>query len=98
MGNMLDLGRFDLVDDDENAMQPVFTDGEVQQLRDILKQKISELEYCADEARHCARQYKKVGVSQEVIDAEWKEYYKTRAKIKKLAKLQVKMKAFTRLY
>ena len=97
MGNMLDLGRFDLIDD-EIGMHPVFTDGEVQQLRAILKQHISDLEYYASEARAVAKQYKKVGVSQEVIDSEWKEYYKARAKIKKLANLQVKMKAFNRLY
>ena len=70
-----------------------FDSGEVQQLRAIIKQNISEYEMIADSARRTARYYKTKDVSQEIIDEEWKAYHKIRAKIKKLAKLQMKMKA-----
>lgn len=76
--------------------KPVFTQGEVQQLRKLLSAEIYALEQDAWVAKEDAHSYKKTFKS--LSEDCWKEHFKLRAKIKKLAKLQVKMKAFDELY
>lgn len=86
---------------------PLFTQGEVQQLRKILSEQIRSLEEDASISKNIAKNNSRgvkydPGYSLEFqkyfIDVHWKDHFKARAKIKKLAALQVKLKSQDVLY
>lgn len=75
---------------------PVFTQGEVQQLRKLLSEQIQRLERRAYFDKEDAKMWK--DHSQHVSNQSWKDHFKAREKIKKLAALQVKLKMVQELY
>lgn len=82
---------------DFNA-KPIFSSAEVQQLRKLLSESINELEIESNYRKKVAHTFKKYGNRKDWISDEWKLHFKARAKIKKIAALQAKMKAFDVLY
>ena len=77
-------------------MLPMFNQGEVQQLRKILSENIRTLEQDALFDKENAKMWKYL--NQDVSNQSWKDHFKARAKIKKLAALQVKLKMVQELY
>lgn len=88
---------YDLLFSDEINASPVFSHAEVQQLRKFFSDSIAELERCAAFEREAAQHWKSLG-RKEYASLSWEDYYKIRAKIKKLAALQTKLKSFDVLY
>lgn len=78
-------------------MLPMFNQGEVQQLRKILSDQIYILEVLTESEKDAAH-YCKENDLHELTSYHWKEHFKARAKIKKLAALQVKLKSVDVLY
>ena len=78
-------------------MLPMFNQGEVQQLRKILSDQIYIIELLAESEKDAAHYYKETGCNG-LTSYHWKEHFKARAKIKKLAALQVKLKSVDVLY
>lgn len=75
----------------------VFSPAEVQQLREVLKVQLNALEYEAESLKDDAK-FWKGNMHQSLLNDLWKEHFKVKAKIKKLAALQTKMKSFDVLY
>lgn len=78
--------------------QPVFSSAEVQQLRSILRDTIFDLESDANDFKQFAQYLKRQGANTDLVGINWKMYWNTRAKIKKIAALQVKLKSVDVLY
>ena len=76
---------------------PVFSHAEVQQLREVLRENLKKLEESAKDLEIDGR-YWKIREEFDLSNDSWKEHFKTRAKIKKLAALQTKLKSFDVLY
>ena len=76
----------------------VFSHAEVQQLREVLRKEISELEAKSAMYKETAIFWKSE-TSGEGTEVDWYlQHHKARAKIKKLAALQSKLKSFDALY
>lgn len=80
---------------DDYVINPLFTQGEVQQLRKFLSDSIHDLERYAELEKAEAQRWSHM---KHYADPCWKSHSTIRAKIKKLAALQVKLKSQDVLY
>ena len=69
------------------------TQGDIQQLREILRKEIAKQQMNAEFDAEDARMYKGISGEEDTVDACWKAHFKHKKKNKKLAKLQTKLKS-----
>ena len=71
----------------------ILTQGDIQQLREILRKEIAKQQMSAEFDAEDARMYKGIAGEEDTVDACWKSHLKRKEKINKLAKLQTKLKS-----
>lgn len=69
------------------------TQGDIQQLREILRKEIVKQQMNAEFDAEDARMYKGIAGEEDTVDHCWKSHFKRKEKINKLAKLQTKLKS-----